>query len=74
MIFLMTGPATNTGTIAIIVSQFGSRFATIYVSSVIAVTVALGIVIDIILFRHWRDGSPVSRSLGVNDHSAHTMG
>ena len=49
MIFLMTGPATNTGTIAIIVSQFGTRFATIYVSSVIAVTVALGIVIDIIL-------------------------
>ncbi len=49
MIFLMTGPATNTGTIAIIVSQFGARFATIYVSSVIAVTVALGIVIDIVL-------------------------
>ena len=49
MIFLMTGPATNTGTIAIIVSQFGTRFASIYVSSVIAVTVALGIVIDIIL-------------------------
>ena len=49
MIFLMTGPATNTGTIAIIVSQFGARFASIYVSSVIAVTVALGIVIDVIL-------------------------
>ena len=27
LIFLMTGPATNTGTIAIIVSQFGTRFA-----------------------------------------------
>ena len=50
MIFLMTGPATNTGTIAIIVSQFGSRFASIYVSAVIAVTVVLGITIDIILF------------------------
>ena len=49
LIFLMTGPATNTGTIAIIVSQFGARFATIYVSSVIAVTVALGIVVDIVL-------------------------
>ena len=49
LIFLMTGPATNTGTIAIIVSQFGTRFASIYVSSMIAVTVALGIVIDIVL-------------------------
>ena len=45
----MTGPATNTGTIAIIVSQFGARFATIYVAAVVAVTVALGIVIDALL-------------------------
>ena len=49
LIFLMTGPATNTGTIAIIVSQFGSRFASIYVAAVIAVTVALGIAIDALL-------------------------
>ena len=49
LIFLMTGPATNTGTIAIIVSQFGSRFASIYVAAVIAVTVVLGIAIDTLL-------------------------
>ena len=49
LIFLMTGPATNTGTIAIIVSQFGSRFASIYVAAVIAVTVVLGIAIDVLL-------------------------
>ena len=49
LIFLMTGPATNTGTIAIIVSQFGARFASIYVASVIAVTAALGILIDLLL-------------------------
>ena len=49
LIFLMTGPATNTGTIAIIVSQFGSRFASIYVVAVIAVTVILGIAIDALL-------------------------
>lgn len=49
MIFLMTGPATNTGTIAIIVSQFGTRFTSIYVSSMIAVTVVLGIAVDILL-------------------------
>ena len=49
LIFLMTGPATNTGTIAIIVSQFGARFASIYVSAVVAVTVVLGIIIDVLL-------------------------
>ena len=46
LIFLMTGPATNTGTIAIIVSRFGPRFAGIYVGVTIAVTVTLGIAID----------------------------
>ncbi len=49
LIFLMTGPATNTGTIAIIVSQFGTRFASIYVAAVLAVTVVLGIAIDVLL-------------------------
>lgn len=46
LIFLMTGPATNSGTIAIIVSQFGARFGSIYVGGVIAVTTVLGIAID----------------------------
>ena len=49
LIFLMTGPATNSGTIAIIVSQFGARFGTIYVGVVIAVTTVLGILIDLIV-------------------------
>ena len=49
LIFLMTGPATNSGTIAIIVSQFGPRFGSIYVGGVIAVTVVLGIVIDTVI-------------------------
>lgn len=49
LIFLMTGPATNTSTIAIILGQFGSRFATIYVSVVIAVTLILAIAIDTVL-------------------------
>ena len=49
LVFLMTGPATNTGTIAIIVSQFGTRFASVYVVGVIAVTVVLGVLIDVLL-------------------------
>ncbi len=46
LIFLMTGPATNSGSIAIIIRQFGARFGTIYVTGVIAVTTLLGIAID----------------------------
>ena len=46
LIFLMTGPATNSGTIAVIASQFGARFGTVYVGGVVSVTAVLGILID----------------------------
>ncbi len=49
LIFLMTGPATNTSTIAIIMNRFGTRFAGVYVTSVIAVTAVIGIAIDFML-------------------------
>ncbi len=49
LVFLMTGPATNTGTIAIILSQFGARFTTIYVGIVIAVTVLIAIAVDLLI-------------------------
>ena len=45
----MTGPATNSGTIAIIVGQFGARFASVYVMGVIATTTAIGVAIDMLL-------------------------
>ena len=50
LIFLMTGPATNTTTIAMILKQFGARFATIYVGSVVVVTTVIGIALDVIIF------------------------
>lgn len=50
LIFLMTGPATNTTTIAMILKQFGARFATIYVSSVVLVTTLFGIALDVLIF------------------------
>lgn len=49
LVFLMTGPATNTATIAIIAGQFGNRFTSIYVGSVIVVTVLIGIAVDVLL-------------------------
>ena len=46
LILLMTGPATNAGTIAVIARQFGKRFGSIYVGGVIVTTTVLGIAID----------------------------
>ena len=67
LIFLMTGPATNTGTIAIVASQFGSRYASIYVGAVVGVTVALGVLIDVLLvFSGWS----LSVNLNASDSPA----
>jgi len=67
LIFLMTGPATNTGTIAIITSQFGARFASIYVSAVVVVTVIVGILIDVLLLA---TGLTIPVNLGASDSPA----
>lgn len=67
LIFLMTGPATNTGTIAIIVSQFGARFASIYVGIAVAVTTALGVLIDVLLIT---GGWTLSVNLEASDSPA----
>ena len=67
LVFLMTGPATNTGTIAIIIAQFGPRFTAIYVGGVIAVTVVLGIAIDLTLFAF---GISIAVNLDASDSPA----
>ena len=67
LVFLMTGPATNTGTIAIIVSQFGPKFTTIYVVGVIAVTVVLGVSIDLALLTM---GISIAVNLDASDSPA----
>ena len=67
LVFLMTGPATNTGTIAIIVGQFGARFASVYVFGVIAVTVALGVLIDLALLAA---GMSIAVNLDASDSPA----
>ena len=67
LVFLMTGPATNTGTIAIIVSQFGTRFAAVYVASVILVTVSLGVIIDLAFIA---TGWSIAVNLGASESPA----
>ena len=49
LVFLMTGPATNTGTIAIVARQFGAKFASLYVMGVIVSTVFFGILVDVLM-------------------------
>ena len=67
LVFLMTGPATNTGTIAIIASQFGARFTSVYVAGVILVTAALGILIDLLLLA---GGVSIAVNLEASDSPA----
>ena len=67
LVFLMTGPATNTGTIAVIMSQFGARFASVYIAAVIAVTVGLGILIDLLLLAA---GVSIAVNLDASDSPA----
>lgn len=68
LIFLMSGPATNMATISVIGSQFGSRFASIYVSGVMGVTLVAGILVDLVL---WFTGFSIAVNLG--DEHAHVV-
>lgn len=67
LIFLMTGPATNSGTIALILSQFGTRFASVYVGGVIAVTVLLGVATDAVVLAM---GATIPVNLSASDSPA----
>ena len=47
--FLLSGPATNTATIAVLGRQFGWRFTGVYVSSICVTAVATGALLDLAL-------------------------
>ena len=49
LVFLMTGPATNTATIVVLLKQFGSRFVSIYLGSIIFGALVSGVVLDLTL-------------------------
>jgi len=48
-VFLLAGPATNAATITVLLKQFGKRFVRIYVTSIIAVSIVLGLFFNYIL-------------------------
>lgn len=47
LVFLLSGPATNTATIAVLGKQFGWRFTGVYVSSICVTAVAAGALLDL---------------------------
>ncbi len=49
LVFLMTGPATNTATIIVLLQQFGLRFVSIYIGSIVFGAVVTGIALDLML-------------------------
>lgn len=49
LVFLLSGPATNTATIAVLGKQFGWRFTGVYVSSICVTAVATGALLDLAL-------------------------
>lgn len=48
LVFLMTGPATNAATIALLWSMLGSRTAVIYLASIAVSSLAAGVVLDLL--------------------------
>ena len=49
LVFLMTGPATNTATIIVLLQQFGLRFVSIYIGSIVFGAVVTGVALDLLL-------------------------
>lgn len=46
LVFLLAGPATNLGTLGILRREFGTRILTVYLASLIVLTLAAGMVTD----------------------------
>ena len=49
LVFLLAGPATNLGTVAIIRKELGTKTAAIYLTGVAVGSIALGLLLDILL-------------------------
>jgi uncharacterized membrane protein YraQ (UPF0718 family)/regulator of protease activity HflC (stomatin/prohibitin superfamily) len=49
LVFLLTGPATNTATVSLLARNFGGRFLRIYLGSVLATALLCGLALDAVL-------------------------
>jgi HflK protein len=49
LVFMLTGPATNASTIAVVARMFGRRFVAIYLGSIFGVAVGSGLVLNAVI-------------------------
>ncbi|MBK9966027.1 MAG: SO_0444 family Cu/Zn efflux transporter [Holophagales bacterium] len=49
LVFMLTGPATNASTIAVVARLFGRRFVAIYLGSIFGVAIASGLVLNAVV-------------------------
>ncbi len=49
LVFMLTGPATNASTIAVVARLFGRRFVAIYLGSIFGVAIASGLVLNAVI-------------------------
>ncbi|MBK7973402.1 MAG: SO_0444 family Cu/Zn efflux transporter [Deltaproteobacteria bacterium] len=49
LVFLLTGPATNVGSIVLLTGYFGSRVVAIYVAVVALLSIAFGMLLDLVI-------------------------
>ncbi len=49
LVFMLTGPATNASTIAVVARMFGRRFVTVYLGSIFGVAIAAGLALNAVV-------------------------
>ncbi len=49
LVFMLTGPATNASTIAVVARMFGRRFVGVYVGSIVGVAIASGLLLNVVV-------------------------
>ncbi|HMM36729.1 MAG TPA: SO_0444 family Cu/Zn efflux transporter [Thermoanaerobaculia bacterium] len=49
LVFMLTGPATNASTIAVVARLFGRRFVGVYVGSIVGVAIASGLLLNAVV-------------------------
>jgi len=53
LVFMLTGPATNASTLAIVARLFGRRFAATYLGAIFAVALGAGVVVNLLAGASW---------------------
>ncbi len=66
LVFMLVGPATNIGSIAILKKEMGTRVITTYLSTMITVSIALGLVLDYLVARFQIDIPAQMTDVGVD--------